>query len=363
MTKKQVLRFVCFMVATLMLIVLLCDMFEGSNNSEHEKSMYTYKNLPEDTVDAVFLGTSGVDVFWVAPLAYEEYGLSLYNLAYPAMPAFLYTNIIDEIENMQDTKLILIDIRAFFQSNTKASTVEVRARRYLDSLPFFSLNRVKAAFKTMDILHNADPENCPKFDASYLFSFIKYHTKWADDYSIYDNLGGKDHNEGSYYMKDGRIVKIKTQKKVVFDSSVTKSLDPVSEEALYDLIDYIKEKDLNVLFVDTPQFLAKTELRRASTVYKILEENGMDYLHFYKEGSDEFTIDLDNTTDFFDASHVNFYGAQKFTRALAEYLKENYDLPDRRESEVAKSFWEGKYDNVLEKIEKFESERDAKKKK
>ena len=361
MTKKQILRFVAFLVAALMTIVLLCDLFECENTKNYDQNMYTYRNLPEGTADAVFLGTSGVDRFWIAPKAYEEYGITAYNLCYDAYPAWLYTNIIDEIEGMQDTKLILIDIRAFFQSNTRLDSVEVRSRRYLDSLPFFNINRIKAAFKTMNLLHEADPENYKKFDASYLLSFIKFHSKWSDKYSVYENLGSKKQPYGSFYMTDARVIRRKPHDKVYFDPNAYHSLDKVTEKALYELIDYIKEKDLNVLFVDTPQFLGKYELRRANTIYDILEENGMDYIHFYKENSADFSINLDNTKDFYDESHVNYYGAEKFTAALAEYIDENYNLPDARENETAKKFWDGKYDKIKNKIAKFEKEKAAKK--
>ena len=361
MTKKQILRFVAFAVAALMTIVLLCDLFECENTKNYDQNMYTYRNLPKGASDAVFLGTSGVDRFWIAPKAYEEYGITAYNLCYDAFPAWLYTNIIDEISNMQDTKLILIDIRAFFQSNTRLDRVEVRSRRYLDSLPFFSMNRIKAAFKTMDILHNANPEEHEKFDASYLLSFIKFHSKWSDEYKLSENLGSKKQPYGSFYMSDSRMIRRKAHDKVYFDPNAYHTLDPVTEEALYELIDYIKEHNLNVLFVDTPQFLGKYELRRANTIYDILDKHGMDYIHFYKENSADFSIPLDNTKDFYDESHVNYYGAEKFTAALAEYIDQNYDLPDARENEVAKEFWDGKYDLIKETIAGFEAEKAAKK--
>ena len=361
MNKKQFLRFVAFTVASLMTIILICDLFEGENTHNYDQNMYTYRNLPDGTIDAVFLGTSGADRFWIAPKAYEEYGISLYNLSYDAFPAWLYTNILDEIDGMQDTKLILIDIRAFFQSNTRLDRVEIRARRYIDSLPFFSANRIDAAFETMKILHEANPEEFEEFDPSYLFSFIKYHTMWADEYSLYENLGSKKQKYGSYYMDNNDIVKRKKQEKKVFTDK-HHSLDPVTEAALYELIDYIKEHDLNVLFVDTPQILGKYEMRRANTVYDILEENGLNYIHFFKKGSSDFTIDLDHDKDFFDTSHVNYYGAEKVTDALAEYINENYDLPDARENEIAAKFWNGKYKKLKKAIAELEDE-EAKRKK
>ena len=363
MTKKQILRFVAFALASLMTIVLLCDLFESENYKNHDQNMYTFQNLPKGTVDAVFLGTSGVDRFWIAPKAYEDHGLALYNLSFDAFPAWLYKNIIDEVTRKQDVELILLDVRPFYQGNKNSDAMEVRARRYLDSLPFFSVNRIKAALTTMNILHQAEPEEREKFDASFLFSFIKYHTMWEDKYSFYENFGSKKQKYGSYFAYDGRVIKVKPHEKVVYDPEKRGKLDPIAESSLYELIDYIKEKDLNVLFVDTPQFMWPYEMKRANTLYDILEENDLDYIHFYKENSDEFTIDLDNEKDFYDESHVNYYGAKKFTDALAEHLIENYDLPDARENEIAKEFWDGKYKKVEKTIKQYEAEKAEKDKK
>ncbi|MBE6573398.1 MAG: hypothetical protein E7652_03290 [Ruminococcaceae bacterium] len=357
MTKTQIIRAVAFLLVAVMFIVLMCDLFECENTTSYDQNMYTYRHLKKDTVDAVFLGTSGVDRYWIGPKAYEEYGISLYPLSFDAFPAWLYTDILDEIEGMQDTKLVLIDIRAFLQTNIKSGRVEIRARRYLDSLPFFSASRIKVAFKTMKMLHEIDPENYSEFDPSFLLSFIKYHSRWKENMSIENNLGSKTHPYGGYFMSDRRVVKSEEQEKVVYRPDVTKDLDPISEEALYDLISYVKEKDMKVLFVDTPQFLTENEMARVNTVYQILDKEDMDYVHFYKDNSDEFAIDLDYTTDYYDESHVNYYGAEKFTEALATYIDENYDLPDSRKNKTAKEFWDGKYDKLKSKIAVYEAEK------
>ncbi len=363
MTKKQFLRFVGFSLVLVMMLVLMCDLFEVQNTKNYDRNMYTYRNLDEDVVDAVYIGTSGADRYWLAPKAYEEYGLSLYNLSFDAFPAWLYTNALDVATSEQDPELIVLDTRAFYQDNTDFDHIDVRARRYLDSLPFFSMDRIEAAFKTMKYMKRIDKSQ-PSFDASYLLSFIRYHGKWADDYSLYENLGSYEQEYGSFFMSGGRSVRQTPHEKIYFDSKNFIDLDPICEEALYDVIEYIREKDLKVLFVDTPQFLDPDELGRANTVFKILEEEKLDYIHYYKMDSDEFTIDLNNETDYYDESHVNYYGAEKYTEVFAKYLVENYDLPDRRikseKNANAQKFWEGKYQAVLDKIAKLEEKRDSK---
>lgn len=383
MTKKQILRFIAFALAVFMTIVLMCDLFEYENNKNFDKNAYTYRNLPENILDGVYIGTSGVDRYWIAAKAYEEYGMSIHAASYDALPAWLYTDIIDIALKKQTPKVILLDIRAFYQDNT-VDLMDVRARRAIDAQPFFSKTRWKMSAEAVEKIHKQSlveieqaklkaeqqtdpalppvviPEERSKYDFSFAFPFIKFHSKWADKYSVYDNLGSKEQVYGGFYMSPQRTIRKTPHALVFYDENRYGELDPFSKEALYEVIEYIKEKNLNVLFVDTPQFLDEIEHGRANTVYKILEENGMDYIHFYKNGSGEFTVDLDNTQEFYDESHVNYYGAEKFTDALAKYLDEKYDLPDRRNDKAAASYWNGKYKAVQEGVARYEQEKAAK---
>ncbi len=382
MTKKQILRCVAFVVAVFMMIVLMCDLFECENTKNYDKNAYTYRNLPENIIDGVYIGTSGVDRYWIAAKAYEDYGMSLHTYSFDALPSWLFTDAIDFALENQTPKVILLDVRAFFQDNT-ADLMDVRARRFLDAQPILSLKRLKAAKKAVNNVHKQSlveieeakilasqqtdptlppveiPEEKSKYDASYIFSFMKFHSKWADKYSVYNNLGSKEHEHGGFFISPKRNIRRAPQAKVIYDANKFAPLDPFAEESLYEIIDYIKEKKLNVLFVDTPQFLDEIEMGRANTTYKILEENGMDYLHFYINGSGNFTIDLDNTQDFYDESHVNYYGALKFTDVLAKYIDEKYDMPDRKNDKQASAYWNGKFENIKTTVAGFEQEKAA----
>ena len=41
-------------------------------------------------------------------------------------------------------------------------------------------------------------------------------------------------------------------------------------------------------------------------------------------------MQLNFDTDFYNENHVNIFGADKYTDFLIAYLKEHYNLPDRR---------------------------------
>ena len=88
MTKNQIIRTVAFLLVVSVLLLTLCDLFEYENSHISER-IETYQQLPEDTVDAVLVGTSGIDRYWVTPKAYEEHGITAYPLSTDGMPPWM----------------------------------------------------------------------------------------------------------------------------------------------------------------------------------------------------------------------------------------------------------------------------------
>ena len=355
MTKKQFIRSVAFFLAVGMLLVALCDLFEMDNTSNFSKRYKTFRDFSPDTVEAVLLGTSGIDRYWVPSQAYEEYGITVYPLSTDAFPSWLYQNAIEEALDYQNVQLFIVDIRAFTQDNVNIDTMDVRARRFLDALPPFSINRVKACWKTMQIRDDVD-KSASRLDLSYLFPIIKFHGKWSDDdYLIENNWSVVPHEYLGFHLFQKATVRRSPLVAKRYRADYFHELDAYSEATLYEFIDYIRENKLDVLFIDTPQVREAKEAGKANSVYRILEEEGMNYLHFYDENSPTtFSIDLDLSSDFYNSGHLNFYGATKFTTILSDYLIENYNLEDKRKYEHVKEHWDGVHEKLLNKIAELE---------
>ncbi len=371
MTKKQVFRSIAFCLVVCCLIVLLCDLFE-QDDPNYASRFYSYRHFEEDTVDAVYFGTSGVDRYWISAKAYEEYGMTVYNLTCDGMPVWLYDIMIDEAFEYQTPELLIFDIRAFGQRNIP-DFVDVRGRRTMDALGLLSWNRVRAAFRTMEIMHRVD-ENQPEFDISYLLPFVKFHTKWSSSPNAtpqftLDNTAGHDPSTtGGFVLHSHYSVHQAPQSPVNFDENYkvnyVEELDPISEEALYRVINYTKELGVEVLFVDTPQFMSDLELGRANKVIQILEEEGVPYISYNTPGASEaLNVEFDLETDFYESNHTNYYGAEKFTASLAAYLDAHYDLPDHRGDADVQKDWNGVYDNIKQTIAQFEADKKAKEEK
>ena len=357
MTKKQIVCCIGFILSACVVLYLLCDLFELKNTNQSDKRFNSYRSLNDDTVDAVVIGTSGIDRYWIASKAYDEYGMTVYPLASNGQAVWLYDCVLEEAYAYQEPKLLIVDMRAFGQENTDEVKVDVRARTVLDSLTPLSANRIRAGFKTMKLFHD-NFEDKPRFDISYLLSVVKYHEEWKDEeYSITQNLFGRKHDYLGFYINKKLSIRQRPQEIVVYDPEYREPLDPISEQAFYDLLDYVKTKDAEVLFVLTPKFSTTTEMGRMNTLVDMLEKEGQDYVNYCEtdeSGNFLYDLQLNPETDFYNKEHTNYYGAEKFTRVFSAYLDENYDLPDRREDSAVKEQWDGVYKKVQKRIRRIE---------
>lgn len=362
MTKKQFIRSIAFFIAVAVMVLALCDLFEMDNTSNYNQRLHTYRNFPKDTVDAVILGTSGVDRYWIPSQAYEEYGITVYPFSTDAFPAWTYKYAVDEALKYQDVDLLILDIRPFTLDFCDINDMDVRARRFIDALPPFSINRIKSCFETMKLRDEVD-KSASRLDLSYLFPIIKFHGQWSsEDYSIANNWSNVPHEYLGYNIIDNATVRPRELEVFPYDADYYVDLNPYIEEYLYEFFDYIRElqasREIDVLFIDTPQIRLDVEMGISNKIYKILEEEGFEYVHYYDESSENtFSIDLDVKKDFYNEGHTNFYGGQKFTTVFSEYLMENYDLKDRRDDPNVQKHWDGVHDKLLSKIAELEAAR------
>ena len=359
MAKKQIVKVIAFCLMVCLLLTFLCDMFEYENTKNFDRRFYTYRTFEEDTIDAVFLGTSGIDRYWLAAKAYEEHGMTVYPLSSDSMPSWLYPNVMEYALEYQNPKLIMVDVRAFTKADTtdegERESMDIRSRRVLDSMRFGSKVWFNAALKTMKTIHEKDATK-PAFDISYLLSVVRYHQKWNDDdYSFKKNFGSKIHQYAGFYMDKNLTATVSPKDPIKYDTGIEK-IDPSCEKAFYEVIEYAKKRNVKLLFVDTPQLKSGREMLRTNYVLELIKKEKVDLITWdYIDGNGNlaFNMGLDLKTDFYNSGHVNFWGAQKFTDEFAQYLLANYEFKDRRDDEACKKYWDGRYDIIKSKVDEW----------
>lgn len=281
----------------------------------------------KDSLDVVYVGGSASFVYYQPLKAYEDYGITSYNFGANTIQAELYKYMIEEVLNHQDPKLIIIDARAFQYRDKDQPPTEVAYRNVLSGTPL-NLNKVNFIEKYVkEVLNEKDT-------LSYYFDFIKFHSA-EDTYPIEEGidmmLGNYKHPFKGFMF----IPKVAKQKFVDYKTNEEKAMNDDTVEILDELLDYLKEKELNVLFIVSPYIEQKKHKEVFNYVERRVTEAGFYFIDA-NDYRDEMNIDYDY--DFYNYGHVNIFGSDKYTNFLTKFIKENVSLEDHRNDPEYKSW-------------------------
>lgn len=323
--KNNIIKTIVFLSIVCILFVNINSLL-GYQDDTHTKALFdTFYDLPEDSLDAVWIGASAVQSTIIPSEAYKESGIAMYTLSCASQPFGFAKYLIKECEKTQDPEVYLIDIRMLaYDADVMGNEImsEMYVRHVTDSMKF-SLNRIELidyAITEMKNLHPEDEINV--FD--YYFSFTKYHTRWSQltEADFHDDL---DAYMG-YYIYD-EITSFDKETTLNRIEAATQPISERNERYLNEVLDYCDTLDKDVIFTCLPSNQDEIYFARYNYVKEIIESRGYEVLdlNYYVD-----EIGLDYTTDFREDMHMNYMGAIKTTDFIANYLSDEYQLEDHR---------------------------------
>lgn len=334
---KEIAATVCFFAIFIYVFVSVTYLFRGDLVSR--KSVVGVKEV--EPLDMIYVGGSAAYCYWEPLKAWNDCGFTSYNVA---TSGILSESILYYIKNSlkyQTPKLFVVGVRSF-EYYQKDGGTESGIRRTSDSLDFFDMDRIRFIRSCLS-RRTVDTD-----ELSLYLDIMKYHTNYEalsspEAWEMIDNSGeapymGSTIQTNYYYLEEPKLFQTKSRAE----------LDPNASETLYELLNFCKEKELNVLFVVCPYSISEKDYAIYNTIQDVVSSYGYDFLNtndYYAE------MELDFSRDFSDKSHVNDYGAEKYTMFLENYIIENFDLPDHR--------GETQYDRWNQLYEEFADQREA----
>ncbi len=306
----MVIKVVAFLMIFMYLFVHVSYMVRGSL-AHTRNNLSGYYALDKDSLDVVFIGTSGTMSSFAPETAWEKYGFASYNFCINVMGSDVMSYALKEVMKTQSPQMLVIDIYPFIV-RTKMSDLSENYARYNTDGYRYSANRFM-------LIHESVPEATDKL--SYYFDIIKYHAnpfEWKNYFSSYSFV-----NRGYNFMKWGADVEpaVLTEEK--------SALDPEFDAYLDDLLAECDTIDRNILFIYYPYGkVRENDVANVNYIGDKVESHGYPFLNCL-EFCDRFGLDY--SRDYWDGGHFNIYGAEKVTDVVGDYLKNNYNLPDRRE--------------------------------
>ena len=338
---NQKIRHVVNALTFILLLFIIIDNLTWlyrNNNIHSREGIIGFETIKED-IDVVTIGSSNLTRYYIPLQAYADYGFTSYNYATSSGRGTLLRYYIEEVEKYQSPKLYVVNIGGI---DNVGIISESGLRNWSDSLSILNATRIKGINKYIQSLNREDiPEDCDIL--SYYFDIAKYHA----NRKILGKELQYEVNFGKYDCIDKGFDVITSVHPFDTTESCVESRDlsEIESKTLTDLLDYCDNIGINVLFIFSPAPISEPIINAAS---KMIQDRGFTVLNlndYYEE------MGIDFSTDYADAGHVNYIGAEKVTDFLGKYLKENYELPDHR-GDVAFSDW----DNDVEQFAGHQAE-------
>ena len=279
----------CFFL-TIMVSCLLLQQYLLRNVDHNSLRVEGFYQEERDSLDVVFIGASDIYTSFMPGRAYEQHGFTSYLLASESITSEGVITAVKEVVRTQHPSLIVIEANAFLYGDSDNETNEAHVHKFFDN---FSLDvrgyNVLKGFRTTAKIFKSDT---PSLNAQ-----------------LSEETGELD-------------------------------LDPELQQNLFDLLDYSKEQNLNVIFVRAPHFVTEKtydRVKRSNKMASILKERGFSYYAFENNTA---AIGIDDNRDFYNEDHMNVYGAIKFTDFLADGLVNSESLEIDPQSDLQKEMWD-----------------------
>lgn len=341
-TKKRiVLGIVVFMLAAGLIFVYMNKVFSMGDDDANRQTFKAMYSEAEDTIDVVYFGTSASNRYFINPLAYEESGMTCFTMATMGMPMFFIPYLAEEIDKTQDPQMYIIEIRWLLKEREQVTDAHIRRVTDNMKMSFTKVAAVNKAFEFMDGSKGMLGDISDK-KIDYMVPLIKYHGRLAqNDMAPGDFALTSTKNETKGYVLSESTTKQVNQ----FYSRLSDERGEMSEEAevtLEEVLDFCDDCDKEVLFVLSPYSVKTNQMPVFNTAMDMIEDRGYTVINFNTpQMYEELEIDWDK--DFYNSKHVNYLGAEKYTRWLTNYLEENYDLADHRDEKGYES-WDEAYE-------------------
>ena len=321
--RKSALRITIFLII-LCLVLGYLDRVFCFKYADGITPLTSFYELDKDTVDVLIIGSSHAFVNFNNGTLWNEYGIASYTLGGSIQPMWNTYYYLKEALKTQSPELIVLESYALTLTAEYSDDSRIIKNTY--GLKW-SPDKVKA------IKVSSPPDRFNDF----LITYGQYHNRYHD-LNRSDFLRNDDiliDTSGQCYPRDwkGQYLFYDSNPQVKPDvSNVDDRADIAEKEMIYykKILELAKEHEIPIIVTVVPYVLSAEEQRRFNTAYDIAKEYDADFLNcnlFLPETG------LDFDKDYRDMYHMNCLGSQKFTTFFGQFIKEKYDISDRRGDE------------------------------
>lgn len=332
---KKVIRCAAFLILLAFVAIFLSKLMTNGGEYANYQRLHGFFEEPENSLDAVFLGSSATYAYWDGPIAWGNYGIAAYPLASSRQPFAAAEYLIRAARKTQPHALYLVPL-----NNLDCDFSVPQLHQTLDYFPA-SLEKLRLTKALLDYGGYA-----PKDRLEFYFPLYRYHTRWNElteiDFTYeLDGLKGGT-STGAFLRRSADVSGMyrHTEKR--------EALPGYTQDALEKLLDYCDKEKVNALFFVSPLCrVDESVLAQINTALDIVAQRGYPTLDLRDKAGE---IGLDPEREYYNENHTNVHGAVKVTKYICEYLIEEYGFEDKR-GDPAYAGWNQAYLDYIDVID------------
>lgn len=313
---KRVVKAAAFCIILVFFLNSIYKIFSWKDTAgDYYSSMESFYDLKEDLVDVLFLGSSRCYCSINNAVLWEEEGISSFSLSISGQDIASSYHCFAEALKTQTPEVVCFELYG-----TTFQGYWVDSNMYRNTLPYrYSLNAV-----------NVVRAIAPDRQEELLLRWPIVHTRYTElkkqDFETERPAYIGYHSEFVTRAVDTLWSGVGTEELAIGETE---------EMWLRKIISLAEENDIELCFFVAPAVMTEKEQKNINYVEKIAREHDVPLINMAQL---EQELQLDRGTDFMDTVHTNYYGSKKVSTFMANFLKQNYDLKDRR-GEAGYELW------------------------
>ena len=279
--------------------------------------LHTFYDLEDNTVDVLILGSSHAFEDFNTGVLYEDYGVASYVLAGSVQPLWNTYYYLTEALKTQSPSLVILEGYGTSIINDYSDNSRIIKNT-------FGIRNPIVRFQSIEV---SAPPNTRD---DYIYAYRLWHSRYTE-YGIQDTKAYYDKPFFTDRKGFGQNLEQKKYDIPDIDYTYNNATELSEKTELYYrmIIELCKNRNIPLVILVSPYILNQEDHNRFCKASEIAAEYDIPFGDF----NDPWlynALNLDFSSDFADAGHLNNYGNEKFTRFIAENLLKEYNLPDRR---------------------------------
>ena len=329
---KHVVQITCFLAVCILVWTFVSYMLVPKDGTSYNTKVYDA--LPDDTVDAIFIGASG---FWdgISPLTmWSEAGITSYVFASSNCSPQVAYLMLKEALKKQHPKVMFFS-PMYISKYQPTDQVQLRIYQGLTNRKL-TLDKI---YVSAQITKDVDVRTGIKG----LLPLLAYHDNWKNIQEVTFLHRSEGIYMGQRCWSFFNEPYDHTKQDLMDRAQIVERPFEYNELAVKyyrEMIALCKAENINVVLLTLPNHLQKI---RFEPQRQFAAEQGIDNVNLNDPQYLDI-LDIDNKTEWRDRFHLNFWGSIKLSKWLGPFIQDRYDMPDRRSlSDPSSKMWSKHY--------------------